>query len=68
MDDSRLCCPDCENCLEVSEWKDLEDKDGNIICPECEEEMTMDDLVSEEGLDEDDETYDDENEIDDERA
>lgn len=61
MDDARLCCPECDHCMEESEWENLKDAEGAVVCPECEEEFDIDDLLSEEEPDLDD----DENEIDD---
>ena len=47
MDDVRLCCPECDYAMEDSEWKALKDQDGDLECPECEESLNYDDLVSE---------------------
>lgn len=55
MDEDRLCCPECNHCMEDSEWKGLQDEDGDIECPECEEPINYDDLLSE-NLEDDDET------------
>ena len=47
MDDVRLCCPECNYCMEESEWNELKDSDGDIECPDCGEDINYDDLLSE---------------------
>lgn len=48
MENSRLCCPECDHCMEEDEWGKIKDENGEVTCPECDETFDLDDLLSEE--------------------
>lgn len=49
-----LCCPECEHTMPEEEWEKLKDEDGMITCPQCEEDIHEDDLLSDDSLEDED--------------